>query len=271
MKGRRSQSPKITRRLLVLIGLFAVVLPACGRETPTREKLASRPPPTTSPISSPSPTPTSPSSTVQTTRTVPAVVSCDPASILPVLEREFDGDHLRIVRAEVKRCRNGYAQVFAIPDQSLCPGGSHCLENEQVFLQKVGGRWRIIDYGTGIACEQDYGLSPKTKQACKALGYKSPSLTPRSQGARQTRPASPERCGDLPERVTDIGAVDATCDTARTVARGYDRMILGGGTFPGSSAVAVGDYTCRARRTGAETFSVRCAHSSRLVTFDWGV
>ena len=81
---------------------------------------------------------------------------------------------LTIVRAEVKRCRNDYAQVFAVPDPSVCkPGIENCYETEQVFLHWDGGVWKIETSGTGIACGSE--TDPEIVKICRALGY--PDLT----------------------------------------------------------------------------------------------
>jgi len=112
--------------------------------------------------------PTAPSTTG--TGTVP-VASCDPAEFLPVLKRAFDNEaqKLTVVRADVRRCRGGYAQVFAIPDPSVCePGVRYCYDAEQVFLRAVDGRWTIITSGTGISCDTE--TTPAMVAACTALG-----------------------------------------------------------------------------------------------------
>ena len=154
VKRQASQSAESMQRLLVFVGVLAIALAACGRETSTTDTLRSRPPSTSPPTTS---RPSPPESTVPTTT----------------------------------------------PTDAL--------------------------------------------------------------------PASPEHCGDLAERVTDIRAVRVGCDTARRVALGYDRTLMREGSFPGSRPIAVGDYACRARPTGEETFRVDCADSTRRVTFDWGV
>jgi hypothetical protein len=96
---------------------------------------------------------------------------CDAADFLPVLKKAFDGTapKLEVVRADVKRCRNGYAQVYAVPDDSVCdPGVGYCYETEQVFLQ-WRGEWRILTSGTGISCGSE--TEPLLVRICGALGY----------------------------------------------------------------------------------------------------
>jgi hypothetical protein len=73
----------------------------------------------------------------------------------------------------LQQCRNGYARVFAVPDNSRCghPGGA-CLDNEQVFLADHGGQWSYLTSGTGIVCEADDDLFPALLTACRALGLR---------------------------------------------------------------------------------------------------
>jgi hypothetical protein len=102
--------------------------------------------------------------------------SCDPQAFLPILRGAINNptQELRIVEARVKLCRNGYAQVFAVPDRSVCqPGGSHCYDIEQVFFHMVDGKWRILTSGTGLSCEGGAlaGEGAKLREACRALGY----------------------------------------------------------------------------------------------------
>jgi hypothetical protein len=108
------------------------------------------------------------------TATAPGVpATCDPESFLPPLQDTLDNpaEKLRIVRADVRRCRNGYAQVFAVPDQSVCePGVGYCYQDEQVFFGRVNGEWRILASGTGIGCSEA-DLPPEMRDACRALGY----------------------------------------------------------------------------------------------------
>ena len=89
--------------------------------------------------------------------------------------------------------------------------------------------------------------------------------------AFHARTAVMRRRGDLAERVSDIKALNVRCVSARSVAKSYDRKTMQSGSFPGSQPVSVGDYRCTARRTGEETFRVRCSNWARLVIFDWGV
>jgi hypothetical protein len=99
---------------------------------------------------------------------------CGPTDFLPVLKEAFDGQapKLRVVRARVERCRKGYAQVFAVPDMSVCePGVGYCYETEQVFLEWRGDRWRILTSGTGISCGAGTETIGLIVRACRQLGY----------------------------------------------------------------------------------------------------
>jgi hypothetical protein len=105
-------------------------------------------------------------------RSTAAPAPCTASVFLPILKRRLDGSSpkLRIVRAEVRRCRNGYAQVFAVPDQSVCePGVGYCYETEQVFLGWSDGSWRVLITGTGITCEGE--TNAQVRRICQALGY----------------------------------------------------------------------------------------------------
>jgi hypothetical protein len=107
------------------------------------------------------------------TSTSPAASACEPQAFLPVLKAAFDNtaEELRVVRVDVRRCRNGYAQVVAVPDTSVCkPGIEHCYDSVQVWLRLDDGEWKILNSGTGISCE-DTDLSPTLRPACRALGY----------------------------------------------------------------------------------------------------
>lgn len=101
---------------------------------------------------------------------------CTAAAIFPVVAAELEaaaGGALHIVSVDLQQCRNGYARVFAVPDNSRCgqPGGA-CVDNEQVFLADHGGQWSYLTSGTGIACEADNDLFPALLAACRAIGLR---------------------------------------------------------------------------------------------------
>jgi hypothetical protein len=119
--------------------------------------------------------------TAVTTSTTPGVsgAACSSQAILPLLKRKFDSGELVIVQADIKRCRNGYAHVFAISRPN--PPGHPQYENEQLFLRDVNGSWQSVAEGTGIACS-DADITPAMLRACRALDYPThttPPPTPR--------------------------------------------------------------------------------------------
>lgn len=101
---------------------------------------------------------------------------CTDAAILPVVADALQGaagGALHIVSVDVQQCRNGYARVFAAPDDAGCgQSGGACAETEQVFLTDDAGRWSYLTSGTGIACAADDDLFPALLAACRALGLR---------------------------------------------------------------------------------------------------
>jgi hypothetical protein len=129
------------------------------------------------------PAPSATTTTLPTavTTTTPGVsdAACSSQAILPLLKRKFDSGELAIVRADIKRCRNGYAHVFAISRSN--PPGHPQYENEQLFLRDVNGSWQSVAEGTGIACG-DADITAAMLRACRALDYAThttPPPTPR--------------------------------------------------------------------------------------------
>ena len=100
--------------------------------------------------------------------------ACAAAEIQPVV-RDRIGP--QIVRTEVVRCRNDYARVNAIPETSGCP--PTCYETYEAYVRWTGERWRVVDFGTGIECEDTTTLPPlpaPIRRACRALGYRQPTI-----------------------------------------------------------------------------------------------
>ena len=97
---------------------------------------------------------------------------CAATDLLPVLKSAMDGSapDLAIVRVKVTRCRNDYAFVVAVPDNSSCQQGGSCFDAAQVLLGWDGTNWNILNSGTDIGCTS-IPLSGQTLVACKALGY----------------------------------------------------------------------------------------------------
>ena len=157
------------RRSLIGAALLAgLVLALTGCGTPQESTPTTVPPTTVTTVVTTAPPPP--------TTTAPIAAPCGAGAFLPVLKDAMDGaaPKLTIVRAEVRRCRNDYAQVFAVPDPSVCkPGVENCYETEQVFLHWDGGAWKIETSGTGIACGSE--TDPEIVKICRALGY--PDLT----------------------------------------------------------------------------------------------
>jgi hypothetical protein len=157
--------PKRGTAVLVL----ALALAGCGADSPNPSAAPS------ARTTSTSITTTAAVAATTETSTISAEASCGAQVFLPVLKQEFDNEakKLRIVRADVKRCRNDYAQVFAVPDDSVCqPGIGYCYDSEQVLLDWSGGEWRILTYGTGITCEEPgFETVPVIRRVCRALGY----------------------------------------------------------------------------------------------------
>jgi hypothetical protein len=63
----------------------------------------------------------------------------------------------------IKACKNGYAQVFAVPTQP------DRYQAEQLFLKDDGGTWIVVGSGTGIDCDDPEGIDAATQAACAAL------------------------------------------------------------------------------------------------------
>jgi hypothetical protein len=94
------------------------------------------------------------------------VPECDHTAIDSTLRDALgSGDGPEIDRVEITNCDGGYARVLVIPTESN-------FETEQVFLQNAGGgAWQIVDFGTGISCEDD-DLTSELEAACEALGLR---------------------------------------------------------------------------------------------------
>lgn len=94
--------------------------------------------------------------------------------MLPVLRQRIGQT---IVGAKIVRCRSDYARVLALPDTSGCP--PHCYETQEAYLRWVDAAWRMVDFGTGIGCEDTATLPPlpnPIRRACRALGYVQPTI-----------------------------------------------------------------------------------------------
>jgi hypothetical protein len=88
--------------------------------------------------------------------------ACESSVILPVV-KEIAPDI--IVGVDIQQCQNGYARVFATPEDP------NRYESEQVFLKDEEGSWKLLTYGTGISC-QDPDILDELIPACEALGLR---------------------------------------------------------------------------------------------------
>ena len=117
-------------------------------------------------------------SSAATTSTTTAEAPCDPRLFLAVVRQGLTpADERRIARAKVVACRSDYARVNAVPDTSSCP--PHCYQGGVMYLHWTGAEWRILDFGTGIDCEDITTLPPlpgPVRRACLALGYPQPTI-----------------------------------------------------------------------------------------------
>jgi hypothetical protein len=121
-----------------------------------------------------SPTTLAPTTTTRTsppaTTPGPSRAACTTHAILPLLKHQFDSrsGELTIVGADIQRCRNGYAHVFAISRPN--PPGHPQYDNQQLFLRDVNGAWQSVAEGSGIACA-DADITAAMLRACRALDY----------------------------------------------------------------------------------------------------
>src|SRR5919201_1665239 len=117
-------------------------------------------------------------SSAATTSTTTAEAPCDPRLFLAVVRQGLTpADERRIARARVFPCRSDYARVNAVPDTSSCP--PHCYQGGVMYLHWTGAEWRILDFGTGIDCEDITTLPPlpgPVRRACSALGFPQPTI-----------------------------------------------------------------------------------------------
>ena len=100
--------------------------------------------------------------------------SCNPTDLLRALRGRIGTP---VVQVEVVRCRNDFARVQALPDASVCP--PNCYEAQEVYLRRVESSWRVLNFGTGIECEDTTTLPPlprSVRRACRALGYHQPTI-----------------------------------------------------------------------------------------------
>ncbi len=100
--------------------------------------------------------------TTPATTPTPVSASCDPAALLVAVEAAIPVSWTSV---NVNACRGGFATLVAIADQSACPAGTECRENQLVWMQDVAGEWVYLTSGTEIGCEPDQ-ISPVIEEAC---------------------------------------------------------------------------------------------------------
>jgi hypothetical protein len=149
--------------------------PSMPAATPPPTAAPTPAPPTSAAPTSTRPTPAAAASSFDATTTGPATATilaqaCTSEVLLPLMKRKFDDPSRELVieRVDIKRCRNGYAHVFAISRRN--PPGDPQYENEQLFLQLMDGQWQSVAEGTGISCSDD-DLRPELVAPCRGLGY----------------------------------------------------------------------------------------------------
>jgi hypothetical protein len=225
---------------------------------------------------------TSPATTTPTT-TAAAAAPCGADAFLPVLKDAFDGTapKMTIVRAEVKRCRNGYGQVFAIPDPSVCePGVDYCYETAQVFLRWDGSAWNIETIGSGIVC--GYETDPDIIKICRGLGYTdlvTPAFKMPSRNVGCTFYGGTLRCDILSGLVPEptgacpndwVGLVITTGGAAEPQCAGdtvYDRHAP---TLGYGNTWKRGGITCTSSEAGLRC-SNKAGHAFTLAREGWSV
>jgi hypothetical protein len=152
----------VRRQLTALAAvLVAFAAASCNGESP---------PATTASSAAAAPTTTVAPSTAPSTAGS-ASAACTSQVLLPLMKQKFDNPsgELVIERVDIRRCRNGYAHVFAVPRTN--PAGQPQYDSEQLFLREVDGSWQSVAEGGGIGCS-DADVSGQLLLACQALGYR---------------------------------------------------------------------------------------------------
>jgi hypothetical protein len=156
---------------LVLAGAVAIFCAACsGNSGLTAADTKAGEAGTSGSVSASEPTTSSPATSAE----ISAAAPCTEADILLVLRRRIGH---QVVRTKVVRCQNDYARVNAVPDSSRCP--PTCYQQYEAYVRWTGEDWRVVDFGTGIGCEDTTSLPPlptRIRRACRALGYPQPTV-----------------------------------------------------------------------------------------------
>lgn len=88
------------------------------------------------------------------------VPECEHEAISTLLASQLEPGG-EIDRVEITDCDGGFARALVIPVADN-------LESQQVFLRSSGSDWEIIDFGTGIGCDEGDVVS-EVAEACEAL------------------------------------------------------------------------------------------------------
>lgn len=152
---------------IVVMGLVVVNRNSPDTTVPGGPSVPSIPSP---PATATSTTEAATTASTTVTSETPASASCANADLLAAV-RAVDADNpdWDPTAVNVNACRNGYAEVVVILDQSRCPTpGVECRDNQRAWLHDIGGSWRLVDIGTGVGCSPEE-ITPTLEAACAAL------------------------------------------------------------------------------------------------------
>ena len=189
------------------------------------------------------------------------------------------------MRSEVVRCRNDYARVNAVPDTSVCP--PTCYQEYEAYVRWTGERWRVVDFGTGIECEDTTSLPPlpaPIRHACVALGYRQPTILTvpsfqmpsRNIGCALTegvlrcdilsglRPEPAKRC-----QLDWVGLVLAPDGPAKPTCAGDTVYEAGAPILEYGGMWHGGSIWCESRRSGLSCFDPRSERAFDLSRESW--
>ncbi len=144
---------------IVVIGLVAT-RSSSDNTVPGGPSVSPAPPPVGA-------TDTAPSVTIVAT---PAIASCASADLLGAVRALHpDNTDWDPTSVDTNACRNGYAEVVVVFDESRCPTpGVECRDNQRVWLRDLDGAWVVVDEGTGVGCSTGE-ITPTLEAACAAL------------------------------------------------------------------------------------------------------
>jgi hypothetical protein len=208
---------------------------------------------------------------------------CGASDFLTVLKAAMDGSapDLTIVKVNVTRCRNDYAFVLAVPDNSSCQQGGSCFDSAQVLLGWDGQAWNILNSGTDIGCTS-IPLSDQTLVACKALGYpvltsQSFQMPSRNIACLLTRPTTLRcdiRSGLNPPPAKSCafdwgGVVMSATGRAKPLCRSDTVYNASAPTLAYGSVWAGGGITCLSDQAGLQCSSMPGLHTFFLSRQSW--